>query len=59
MKICEQILKKAAPQYNSNSLNCEKTKRSAILAPAIAVWADNMCEQILKKRQRPNTIQIL
>ena len=38
MKMCEQILKKAAPHYNSNSLNCEKTKRSAILAPAIAVW---------------------
>ena len=24
MKMCEQILKKTAPQYNSNSLNCKK-----------------------------------
>ena len=24
MKMCEQILKKTAPQYNSNSLNCNK-----------------------------------
>ena len=24
MKICEQIFKKRAPQYNSNSLDCEK-----------------------------------
>ena len=23
MKMCEQILKKTAPQYNSNSLNCK------------------------------------
>ena len=27
MKICEQILKKRAPQYNSNSLNCKKHSR--------------------------------
>ena len=25
-KICEQILKKKAPQYNSNSLNCKKPR---------------------------------
>ena len=25
MKMCEQILKKTAPQYNSHSLNCKKT----------------------------------
>ena len=32
MKMCEQILKKkTAPQYNSNSLNCNKN-RSAIIA---------------------------
>ena len=37
MKMCEQILKKRAPQYNSNSLNCKKTKRRPIIAPAIAV----------------------
>ena len=38
MKMCEQILKKkTAPQYNSNSLNCKKTKRRPIIAPAIAV----------------------
>ena len=24
MKMCEQIFKKTAPQYNSNSLNCKK-----------------------------------
>ena len=24
MKMCEQILKKTAPQYNSNALNCKK-----------------------------------
>ena len=36
MKMCEQILKKkTAPQYNS--LNCKKTKRRPIIAPAIAV----------------------
>ena len=29
--------KKTAPQYNSNSLNCKKTKRRPIIAPAIAV----------------------
>ena len=38
MKMCEKIFTKTTPQYNTNSLNCEKTKRSAILAPAIAVW---------------------
>ena len=38
MKMCEQILKKKiAPQYNPNSLNCKKTKRRPIIAPAIAV----------------------
>ena len=38
MKMCEQILKnKTAPQYNSNSLNCKKTKRRPIIAQAIAV----------------------
>ena len=38
MKMCEQILKKkTAPQYNSNSLNCKKTNRRPIIAPAIAV----------------------
>ena len=38
MKMCEQILKKkTAPKYNSNSLNCKKTKRRPIIAPAIAV----------------------
>ena len=38
MKMCEQILKKkTAPQYNSNSLNCKKTKRRPIIASAIAV----------------------
>ena len=36
MKMCEQIFK-TAPQYNSNSLNCKKTKRRPIIAPAIAV----------------------
>ena len=36
MKMCEQILK-TAPQYNSNSSNCKKTKRRPIIAPAIAV----------------------
>ena len=39
MKMCKQILKKkkTAPQYNSNSLNCKKTKRRPIIASAIAV----------------------
>ena len=38
MKMCEQILKKkTAPQCNSNSLNCKKTKRRPIIASAIAV----------------------
>ena len=38
MKMCEQILKKkTAPQYNSNSLNCKRTKRRPKIAPAIAV----------------------
>ena len=38
-KMCEQTLKKkkTAPQYNSNSLNCKKTKRRPIIASAIAV----------------------
>ena len=27
MKMCEQILKKTAPQYNSNPLNCKKKPR--------------------------------
>ena len=31
IKMCEQILKKTAPQYNSNSLNCKKN-RSAVIA---------------------------
>ena len=26
MKMCEQILKKTAPQYNSKSLNCKKPR---------------------------------
>ena len=26
MKTCEQILKKTAPQYNSNTLNCKKPR---------------------------------
>ena len=46
MKMCEQILKKkTAPQYNSNSLNCKKTKRRPIIAPAIAV-------RLLKRKYR-------
>ena len=48
MKMCEQILKKTAPQYNSNSLNCKKTKRRPIIAPAIAV-------RLLKKIRRAIT----
>ena len=32
-----RILKKRAPQYNPNSLNCKKTKRRTIIAPAITV----------------------
>ena len=32
MKMCEQILNKTAPQYNSNSLNCKKKISSAIIA---------------------------
>ena len=31
------LKKKTAPQYNSNSLNCKKTKRRPIIAPATAV----------------------
>ena len=27
--MCEQILKKTAPQYNSNSLNCKKHSRTS------------------------------
>ena len=47
MKMCEQILKKkTAPQYNSNSLNCKKDFSNTTL-------------RVVKKRQRPNTIQIL
>ena len=33
MKISEQILKKTAPQYNPNSLNCKKES-----AQIIAIW---------------------
>ena len=48
MKMCEQILKKkTAPQNNSNSLNCKKTKRRPIIAPAIAV-------RLLIKQTRKN-----
>ena len=45
MKMCEQILK-TAPQYNSNSLNCnKKTKRRPIIASAIAVLLlNNQCQ---------------
>ena len=28
MKMCEQILKKTAPQYNSNSLNCKNQEKA-------------------------------
>ena len=31
------LKKKTAPQYNSNYLNCKKTKRRPIIAPAISV----------------------
>ena len=37
MKMCEHILNKTAPQYNSNSFELLKTKRMQIIAPAIAV----------------------
>ena len=31
MKMCEQILKKkTAPQYNSNSLNCNKIEQTNV-----------------------------
>ena len=30
MKMCEQILKKTAPQYNSNSLNCKNQEHRNI-----------------------------
>ena len=49
MKMCEQIfekyVKKTAPQYNSNSLNCKKEFSNTPIR--------------VVKRQRPNTIQIL
>ena len=32
IKMCEQILKKTAPQYNSNSLICKTKIRSAIIS---------------------------
>ena len=35
MKMCEEILR-TAPQYNSKSLNCKKTKRRPKIASAIA-----------------------
>ena len=38
MQMCEQILKTmTAPLYKSNSLNCRKTKRRPIEAPAISL----------------------
>ena len=50
MKMCEQILKKkTAPQYNSNSLNCKKTKRRPIIASAIAVRLLKMWYHCFKK----------
>ena len=53
MKMCEQILKKkTAPQYNSNSLNCKKTKRRPIIAPAIAV------RLLIRKQRLINFLQI-
>ena len=33
MKMCEQILKKTAPQCNSNSLNCKKNQEKANDSP--------------------------
>ena len=49
MKMCEQISKKkTAPQYNSNSLNCNKK--------GLLQYSSSSRN---KKRQRPNTIQIL
>ena len=33
MKMCEDILKKTAPQYNSNSLNCKKNQKHCNIAP--------------------------
>ena len=37
IKMCEEILKKTAPQCNSNSLNSKKPRERPIIAPAIAV----------------------
>ena len=52
MKMCEQILKKkTAPQYNSNSLNCnKKNQEKANNSPAIAV-------RLLIKDRRANPKQ--
>ena len=62
MKMCEQIIKKKAPQYNSNSLNCKKkmienqyssssrkkTTRTPITASAIALRLLKMIMIILQ-----------
>ena len=59
MKMCEQILKKTAPEYNSNSLNCKKTKRRPIIVPAIAVRLLNKNDLAENTNKQINTTHSL
>ena len=44
MKMCEQILKKTAPQYNSNSLNCEKESTQILAVERLAAAINKLYE---------------
>ena len=45
MKMCEQIFKKTAPQYNSNSLNCKTS-----MSPIIAAIASRLLRMIKREK---------
>ena len=59
MKIGEQILKKTkktAPQYNSNSLNCNKNQDKTNNSPSYCCAAIN---ETIETEQKPyNTLQL-
>ena len=48
--MCEQILKKAAPQYNSNSLNCKKESALIIVVERLTAAINNVLEKTVQAK---------
>ena len=50
MKMCEQILQKRAPKYNSNSLNGKKSHEKANNSPSYCFAAINKTKKLTKTK---------